>query len=351
MTTPLLSICVPTYNRANRLRLMLQAALPQVAEYADKVELWVSDNASADETRQVVEEARALGPLNYSRNETNVGLVSNVIKLATELARGEFVWVLGDDDLLRPGALGRVLKSLEANRGLDLMYVNFCHARYENWPESVLGGYDGPFDELANQDTSDHPLRHWHEVVSAQSCMCGQLYVHVVRRRVWQDYWRGRPRQKDFSDSRWSYPHSYMIAETVMNSPSYYVGEPVLTIFNGGQSWWEQRHSVVLKFPGLLHAYQRHGLPKKQARECERMAFTECEPLLAEILAGKAGADAPGIASYLKIYWQFPEAWKALARASLRARRPWAVSRLCYAAVRLRGALRLAAARMRGAIG
>src|SRR6185295_11152669 len=113
---PFLSICIPTFNRADRLRVSLQAVVPQVAEHLDEVELWISDNASQDETPVVVEEAKALGDFNYSRNQSNIGLVSNVIKATTELARGEFVWVLGDDDLLRPDAVTRVLEALKRNR-------------------------------------------------------------------------------------------------------------------------------------------------------------------------------------------------------------------------------------------
>src|SRR5204863_9082035 len=135
---------------------------------------------------------------------------------------------------------------------------------------------------------------------SAQNSMCGQVYTHIIRRSIWQDYWKGRPRQADFSDPLWSYPHSYMIAETVMNEPSFFVGTPVLTIFSGGQSWWEQRHSVVFNFAGILRAYQRNGLPKRQVRECERMVFENCEPLLLEILQGDTGGTGARLWSFLR---------------------------------------------------
>jgi len=330
---------------------MLQAVLPQVAAHADKVELWISDNASPDHTPQVVAEAQSLGSLQYSRNSTNLGIVANIITLTNDLASGEFVWVLGDDDLLRPNALARVLTALEENRELDLINLNVCYTSYQKqWPDEALGGYDGPFEDVINSEMSDRPLRHWYEVISGRNSMCGQVYVHVVRRSVWQTYWRGRPRQEDFSDSRWSYPHAYMIAETVMNSPSYYVAEPVLTIFNGGQSWWEKRHSVVFKFSGVLRAYQKHGLPKAQVRECEQMVFSNCEPLLVEILRGDSGSRASGITSYLRSNWRYPEAWRALARASHTAESPWWVRRLCAVVPRLQGALRSTARRLRGAL-
>jgi glycosyltransferase involved in cell wall biosynthesis len=359
MNQPLLSICVPTYNRADRLRVMLQALLPQIAEHSDRVELWISDNASTDETPRVIEEARRLGPLNYSRNDTNLGIIGNVIKLMTELARGEFVWGLGDDDLIRPDAVRRVIETVEANRHLNLFYLNFRLAFYsQHWPAEAHGGYEGPFTEPANADLSDHPLKHWRDVVSGSNCSCTQFYSYLVRRSVWQDYWQVRPRQEDFSDPRWSYPHSYMVAETLMNDPSYYVGDPVVTIFNGAQSWLGRRFEVVFNAPGLVRAYQKGGLPKEQVRDCARNAFTNCEPLLVEALRREAGPRLPILTFYLRKAWRFREGWIALARASLTAGTPWPVSQLCRAAVRVwplldraRGKIQFERSRLKAAIG
>ena len=59
---PLLSICIPTYNRAELLRSALLSLVPQVKESGGEVELVVSDNCSTDDTRRVVEWARQFGP-------------------------------------------------------------------------------------------------------------------------------------------------------------------------------------------------------------------------------------------------------------------------------------------------
>ena len=132
---PLLSICIPTYNRSKFLRVMLQALLPQVAEFVEQVEVWVIDNASPDETPAVVEESRALGPFQCFRNESNIGALLNVLKGPCELATGEFVWVLGDHNLMMPGALSRILEELRSHPQFKLFYANFNCARYpEPWP-------------------------------------------------------------------------------------------------------------------------------------------------------------------------------------------------------------------------
>ena len=67
----LLSICIPTYNRAKYLDLSLQQFLREFQRIDQSiVELFVSDNASPDSTPEVVKKYMQLGlPIVYNRNE------------------------------------------------------------------------------------------------------------------------------------------------------------------------------------------------------------------------------------------------------------------------------------------
>ncbi|RZK38834.1 MAG: glycosyltransferase, partial [Hymenobacter sp.] len=51
----LLSIAIPTYNRADLLSKTLESVYQQISSVADRVEVIVSNNASTDHTQQVVE--------------------------------------------------------------------------------------------------------------------------------------------------------------------------------------------------------------------------------------------------------------------------------------------------------
>jgi abequosyltransferase len=129
---PLLSIAIPTYNRSACLTQLLEILLPQVGNES-QVELIVSDNASQDDTQAVVASFQKRGlALKYKRNELNIGADANFIQ-CFELARGEYVWIFGDDDVIVPGGLREVLRLLE-NRNLDLLYI---HSR------GFKGKYDG----------------------------------------------------------------------------------------------------------------------------------------------------------------------------------------------------------------
>lgn len=100
----LLSITIPTYNRAKYLQRCLLSVLPQVQEYND-VEVLVIDNASPDNTREIVEQFTKQYPsLRYIRNTENLGYAGNQAK-CIELAQGRYAAILCDDDLYRSDAL------------------------------------------------------------------------------------------------------------------------------------------------------------------------------------------------------------------------------------------------------
>lgn len=118
---PLLTLCIPTWNRAHELRLLLEVLAPQVADAQD-VELLISDNQSTDETPAVLEQAIAKGlRCRYVRNAENIGADANFLQ-CYRLAQGKHVWIFGDDDVLLPGSLLFVLKLLR-RREYELVYL------------------------------------------------------------------------------------------------------------------------------------------------------------------------------------------------------------------------------------
>ena len=55
MDNSLLTIIIPTYNRCNDLEICLSYVIPQVKQYKDKVHIYISDNASTDNTSNLVQ--------------------------------------------------------------------------------------------------------------------------------------------------------------------------------------------------------------------------------------------------------------------------------------------------------
>ena len=106
---PLLSVVIPTRERAATLAFTLATALDQKsADY----EVVVSDNASEDGTRAVVTARAADDPrVRYANTGRRLSMCGNY-EFALEQTRGDYVVYIGDDDAVIPGALDRLLSHL-----------------------------------------------------------------------------------------------------------------------------------------------------------------------------------------------------------------------------------------------
>jgi glycosyltransferase involved in cell wall biosynthesis len=112
---PLLTIAIPTYNRAHYLEGLL-AVLHEQLQSETRVELLVSDNASTDNTAATVAKYQSRGvAIRSIRNESNLGADRNILQCYLE-ASGKYVWVFSDDDLILPGTVKRVLDILSSGR-------------------------------------------------------------------------------------------------------------------------------------------------------------------------------------------------------------------------------------------
>jgi glycosyltransferase involved in cell wall biosynthesis len=118
-----LSICIPTYRRPEMLRETLAALEPQVRG-RDDVEVVVVDNASGDETTELVAEFRSRMPgMRVHVNPVNVGMDGNTAR-CIELATGRYVALLADDDLYAHGEVDRIL-SFVRGKDFSLVLLNY----------------------------------------------------------------------------------------------------------------------------------------------------------------------------------------------------------------------------------
>jgi glycosyltransferase involved in cell wall biosynthesis len=108
---PLVTIAIPTFNRAATLPRALDSALGQT--HTD-LEVIVSDNASTDATEEICREyAFRDQRVRYARRPANIGPTANFNSLFAA-GRGRFTQMLADDDWLDAGCVAACLAELEA---------------------------------------------------------------------------------------------------------------------------------------------------------------------------------------------------------------------------------------------
>jgi glycosyltransferase involved in cell wall biosynthesis len=126
---PLLSVCIPAYNRAAQLPELLDSIAAQ--DFAD-YEVVVCEDRSPERPaiRAVVERYQAVlpGRLRYFENAGNLGYDANFRELVRR-ARGEFCFIMGNDDVVAPGAFATVADALRRSPEAGVVLRSFAYFR------------------------------------------------------------------------------------------------------------------------------------------------------------------------------------------------------------------------------
>lgn len=110
-TTPLISIGIPTYNRADGY--LCSALRSAVHQTYKNIEIIVSDNCSLDHTEVVVKGFND-PRIRYYRQKTNIGRINN-LKFCLEQARGKYYLMLHDDDLIDDDFLSTCMDAVRSH--------------------------------------------------------------------------------------------------------------------------------------------------------------------------------------------------------------------------------------------
>jgi hypothetical protein len=116
MSTPSITVCIPTYNYAHYLGAAISSVLEQ--SYGD-FELLIADDASSDNTAEVVQPFLADERVKFMPNEVNHGMFANFNR-CIEIAQGRYIKFLMADDWLAKDFLAEMGALLDENPGLAL---------------------------------------------------------------------------------------------------------------------------------------------------------------------------------------------------------------------------------------
>ncbi len=297
---PLLSLCIPTYNRMGLLSLCLDAVLDQASEERGLVELVIADNASSDATWAMLERRTHNAPtdlVRIIRRKENIGPIRNVVHVATHDAQGEFVLVIGDDDLFAPGAVKNIVAALHRFPAYDLFYSNLCtETGNDGWPDTALGGFAADPRKALSPDRTDREVDQWIQLLNARNELGTHLYCHVVRRSLWRSYWSNRNPETPYTSLHSTYPHTAMLLHAASHKPAVYLRTPHLTAFYATTSWGSHKSRIFLSvLPELLAVAIDRGLPSAKHETCRRwleliMASQVCDAATRTYAAGLTAA-------------------------------------------------------------
>jgi glycosyltransferase involved in cell wall biosynthesis len=304
---PLLSLCIPTYNRAGLLEPMLQSLCRQCAAFGDQLEIVVSDNASTDDTRAVVDAASAVAPISYFRNAENVG--SRNFLLAVERASGEYAWVLGDDDLVLDGGLRTVVDALHAHPEIDYFYVNYFTAPMAVRDEYLSEGATGRLpdsEDCVVRESRSRELDGWEHIFDLPTANAVEVNTSILSSVFRREEWGRCAGMLRMSQSPMVsaadtslddlFPHVKILAHAMMGRAGYFIARPCALMGNGGQEWLSDWPAITITgMNQALLLYERLGVEPERLRRLWRSHFVRAAEYMPVIGARR---DAPCMRGY-----------------------------------------------------
>ena len=317
---PKISICIPTYNRADNLANCLHSIAMNQAWGEMEFEVCVSDNASTDQTSEIVLEAAKSLDLRYFRQGWNVGRVRNYLKVV-DMAQGEFIWLLGDDDLLMPDALRVATELLHEHGDADFFYIN----SYNLTTEYVMS-FPQPFD--AENLPSDMTPFSACSVSGRRSFLSlidpnvsfdfvGAMFLAIFRKESWMRNVGVLDQQAiddmhAFSHFDNTFPHVKIFARAFAGSQAYIHCIPLTVNLSSSREWAPMSPLInIVRLVEALDEYRENGLSLASYLRCKNFALRTFLPDYVRMLLRKEESGYHYVRPWRLLLGSllFPNAW------------------------------------------
>lgn len=244
-----LSICIPTYNRAPYLKVLLDSILKQI-DPNYPVEICISDNASTDNTKSLISSyKKKYGHITYFRSKKNMGFDCNCLK-SIAIAHGNYCWLMGDDDKVESKCLNYILKLLEKHKNIAGMSVNvnFYDKKLKTKKHLTRPISFKKNKILTGTEEIFSNLLHHFSFISAQ----------IVNRKLWQK--AVKKTDKTFFNA---YVHMYVIGSIIQMQPKWLcvskacVGARMM--YHSTDTWYNRLQTAIVAHDEIIKYFFGRG--------------------------------------------------------------------------------------------
>ena len=245
---PLISIVIPSNNRTELLDKAIVSIITDPSWNSD-CELCISDNSIGDETANLINtKYTGSSQIVYRRSVDAPSLDENV-NMAISMARGEYIWIFGDDDLIVEGFLAELITYLD-NSSPDIIVLNSCS-----------------FQEQGQVEVSRRPLNSLtvYDPNNNDSFMIdhGGYLTYVgcimIRKRLWVKYFCPEKVGSFFS-------HLDVVCRAKIGHTAHYLPRPAIKMRMHMQTWTAKHFEIWnISFPEVIWELDNYSLQAKQS--------------------------------------------------------------------------------------
>jgi glycosyltransferase involved in cell wall biosynthesis len=262
----LISVCIPTYNRPESLLNCLNSLSLQTKK---NFEVCISDNCSTENIKKLIKPYKKKLKFKYNQNKKNLGAALNFLKVAS-MAKGDFIWFIGDDDLLVNNAIEKLSYIINKNKNCDFFWVNSYYLNSE-----YLKKFSKPFNTkyLPKGMKSHSPLKKskklkFFDLIDKRisfDFMLG-VFVCVFRRKKWEKNLHVIDKKLVKDPRSWSNFDNTcffikVFCEAFRNSKAFFCAKPLSVSLFGIREWGNLYPLVeIVRIPEALDYYRSKGL-------------------------------------------------------------------------------------------
>lgn len=246
---PLISICIPTYNRADILRKSLDSYI-ECYGFDEEVEIVISDNASSDTTQDVGEfYSSKYSNIKYFRNDINIR--DRNFPLSLERATGEYLKLMKDNLILSKHGI-KYLKEAVRKNIEERKTIFFTNGFLYNSPLN---------DAYTCNDFNDFIVHTSYRITAITFFGC------------WREQWplvveREKYSKLQLAQDDWIYQLLLQKSESILYTKKFY--SAIEAGKRSGYNWFEVH---VDNYYQILHPYIEKGFVSSEALRKEKKTY------------------------------------------------------------------------------
>jgi abequosyltransferase len=240
LSSATLSICIPTIDRPEYISETLESIISQLS---GEVEILIVDASTTRDTENIVRRYQRCHPnIHYYESDKKQEEPSNSgfdmdCNRAVELAQGKYCWLMTDDDLIKPGAIKRVL--CEAVNNYELIVVN-AEVMNMDFTRMIL-----PIRMIMTQDKI-FPQKGWEQFVGCTAKHLTFVGGVIIKRQLWLN----RKKEQYLGTG---FIHVGVIYQDVISGDILVIAKPLVTIRYGNALWSTRAFKIwMFDWPHLI---------------------------------------------------------------------------------------------------